>query len=134
MEVLYRRHEAQSLTFRQVQPCQVIPCSSVVPVFASERLAHCNLMAEHDPIAVIGFSVKFPQQASNSAAFWDLLTRGGSTRAEVPANRYDGEAFYRPVEQGNKTGTASLCFVISKLHAHSISRLRRNMDTSYPSL
>jgi acyl transferase domain-containing protein len=58
-----------------------------------------------EPIAVIGFALKFPQQASTPAAFWDLLIRGGSARTEVPTDRYNAEAFYRAGGNGAKTGT-----------------------------
>jgi acyl transferase domain-containing protein len=60
-----------------------------------------------EPIAVIGFALKFPQEASTPVAFWDLLIRGGSARTEVPADRYNAEAFYRVGGNGAKTGTVS---------------------------
>jgi len=61
-----------------------------------------------EPIAVVGFALKFPQQASTPTAFWDLLIRGGSARTEVPVDRYNAEAFYRVGGNGVKTGTVSL--------------------------
>ncbi|KAF2816383.1 uncharacterized protein BDZ99DRAFT_542807 [Mytilinidion resinicola] len=58
-----------------------------------------------EPIAVVGFALKFPQQASTPSAFWDLLTRGASARTEVPVDRYNAEAFYRSKTNGPKAGT-----------------------------
>ncbi|KAF2792074.1 hypothetical protein K505DRAFT_376303 [Melanomma pulvis-pyrius CBS 109.77] len=56
------------------------------------------------PIAVVGFAVKFPQEASSADGFWDLLARGASARSKVPANRYNAEGFY---SASAKTGTSS---------------------------
>jgi acyl transferase domain-containing protein len=77
-----------------------------------------------EPIAVIGFAVKFPQQASNSAAFWELLIRGGSARTEVPADRYNAESFYRAGGNAVKTGTVS----------QFLSRLRPDFEIVSPAV
>jgi hypothetical protein len=49
-----------------------------------------------EPIAVIGFDLRFPQDASNAEGFWQLLVEGRSTMTEVPADRYNVRAFYHP--------------------------------------
>jgi len=50
--------------------------------------------AAHEPIAVIGMACRFPGQADTPAAFWQLLDRGGDGVREVPADRWDVDAFY----------------------------------------
>lgn len=56
-----------------------------------------------DPIAIVGFSVKFPQDATSEEAFWDLLLERRSTVTQVPEDRWNNNAFYKP--DGNKAGT-----------------------------
>lgn len=46
-----------------------------------------------EPIAVIGFGLKFPQQASTPEGFWELLKKGASARTEVPLDRYNAQSF-----------------------------------------
>lgn len=61
--------------------------------------------AAMDPIAVVGMALKFPQDATSPSAFWEMLTRGSSARTEVPGNRFNAKAFFKP--DRNKTGTVS---------------------------
>lgn len=51
---------------------------------------------ERDPneaLAIIGLSVKFPQDATTPEAFWEMLREGRSAASRVPADRFnvDGE-------------------------------------------
>ena len=50
---------------------------------------------ERDAIAIVGMGCRFPG-ASTVAAFWDLLAEGRDAITEVPADRWDREAFYDP--------------------------------------
>ncbi|KAG9235749.1 phenolpthiocerol synthesis polyketide synthase ppsA [Amylocarpus encephaloides] len=83
-----------------------------------------------EAIAVIGFGLKFPQQASTPAAFWDLLLRGRSARTQVPSDRYNAEAFYRYGDHGNgvKTGT------IKTKHGHFIAESLDRFDAPFFSI
>jgi myxalamid-type polyketide synthase MxaB len=45
------------------------------------------------PIAITGIGCRFPE-ATGPEAFWGLLTRGGDAIKEIPANRFDVDAFY----------------------------------------
>ncbi|MCI0725428.1 MAG: AMP-binding protein [Chloroflexi bacterium] len=48
-----------------------------------------------EPIAIIGLYCRFPG-AENPAAFWRLLRNGVDAIAEIPADRWDVDAFYDP--------------------------------------
>ena len=48
-----------------------------------------------EPIAVVGISCRFPG-APNVEAFWRLLERGEDAIQEIPAERWDIEAYYDP--------------------------------------
>lgn len=63
---------------------------------------HPMQTSNFEPIAVIGFGLKLPQQASTPAGFWDLLIRGRSARTETPADRFNAEAFYKATATGDR--------------------------------
>lgn len=46
-----------------------------------------------EPIAIVGLSCRFPQ-APNPQAFWELLRNGVDAIREVPADRWDVDAFH----------------------------------------
>ncbi|KAL9110642.1 MAG: hypothetical protein Q9227_004819 [Pyrenula ochraceoflavens] len=50
----------------------------------------------HDPIAIIGFSAKLPQDAVSAEAFWRLISEGRTTRSTIPQDRFNLDAFYHP--------------------------------------
>src|SRR6476661_666374 len=47
----------------------------------------------HAPIAITGIGCRFPE-ATGPEAFWSLLTTGGDAIKEIPASRFDVDAFY----------------------------------------
>lgn len=49
-----------------------------------------------DPIAVIGIGCRFPGGADDPDRFWRLLCDGVDAISEVPADRWDADAFYDP--------------------------------------
>lgn len=59
-----------------------------------------------EPIAIIGLSLRFPQDATSPAGFWDMLMEGRSARSDVPKNRFNVDAFYKA--GSSKTGIVSL--------------------------
>jgi acyl transferase domain-containing protein len=50
--------------------------------------------AQREPIAIIGIGCRFPGGASDPEAFWRLLHDGVDTVREVPADRWDRDAWY----------------------------------------
>src|SRR5271165_3643967 len=49
-----------------------------------------------DPIAVVGFGCRFPGNVTGPESFWRLLANGEDGITEVPAERWDVDAFYDP--------------------------------------
>lgn len=56
-----------------------------------------------EPIAVIGFDLKFPGDANTPEKFYDFLLSGRSALSEVPKGRYNLDAFYHPDPQRSGT-------------------------------
>ena len=48
-----------------------------------------------EPIAVVGMACRFPG-GTNPDEFWHLLARGGDAVREIPAERWDVDAYYDP--------------------------------------
>ncbi|MBI3243488.1 MAG: SDR family NAD(P)-dependent oxidoreductase [Chloroflexi bacterium] len=49
-----------------------------------------------EPIAIVGLGLRFPGDANDSESFWQLLRDGVDAISEVPADRWDINAYYDP--------------------------------------
>nr|CAD19090.1 StiF protein [Stigmatella aurantiaca Sg a15] len=49
-----------------------------------------------EPIAIVGMACRYPGGVKDSDSYWDLLKRGGDAVTEIPAARWDINAFYDP--------------------------------------
>lgn len=49
---------------------------------------------EPEPIAIIGFSARFPGDATSSENFWRMVEEGRSAMSEVPKDRFNIDSFY----------------------------------------
>ena len=49
-----------------------------------------------EPIAVVGLSFKFPQEATSTQAFWEMMSTRRCAMTEFPADRWNQGAFYHP--------------------------------------
>ena len=61
---------------------------------ARERCSPSDAVAE--PIAVVGIGCRFPGDVAGPESFWRLLVNGEDGITEVPADRWDVDAFYDP--------------------------------------
>jgi len=58
----------------------------------------------HEPIAIIGFSCRFPGKANSPESFWDLLKSGKDGIDTIPASRWNWQTYYdTDVEKDDKT-------------------------------
>lgn len=70
--------------------------SAVKLAYAARELENRRRVLDAEPIAVIGMACRFPGQADNPSAFWELLAEGRDCIREVPADRWDMETLYDP--------------------------------------
>ena len=50
----------------------------------------------NDDIAIVGIGCRFPGGVDSAEAYWNLLERGGDAVGEIPADRWDTDAYYNP--------------------------------------
>ncbi|NLF25893.1 MAG: type I polyketide synthase [Deltaproteobacteria bacterium] len=51
----------------------------------------------HEPLAIIGIGCRFPGGANGAASFWRFLKEGRDGIVEVPADRWNADAYYSPL-------------------------------------
>lgn len=49
-----------------------------------------------DSLAVIGYAVRYPQDASDSVRFWNFLLKAREASTAFPEDRISQKAFYHP--------------------------------------
>ena len=49
-----------------------------------------------EPVAVVGVGCRFPGDVTGPASLWRMLLDGDDAVGEVPADRWDADAFYDP--------------------------------------
>ena len=77
---------------------------TVLPDLVQDHHKPCSPLSEgydrgkegEPPIAIVGYSLRFPQGATSSEAFWRMLVEGRSARTEVPGDRFNVDAFHHP--------------------------------------
>ena len=57
------------------------------------------------PIAITGMAMRLPGGANSDLSFWDLILNKESGRCQVPASRYNIDAFYDPKERPGSVKT-----------------------------
>lgn len=62
--------------------------------------------ANREPIAIVGMACRIPGGANDPESFWQLLKEGRDAISEIPADRWDVDAFYDP-----NPGTAGKMYV-----------------------
>lgn len=58
-----------------------------------------------EPIAIIGYSLGFPQDVTSSDAFWETMMKKRNTATEFPKERMNINSIYHP--DSNRRGQVS---------------------------
>ena len=59
-----------------------------------EKLAAAEARTAAEPIAIVGMAGRFPGTGEDLDAFWRMIAEGRDAVTEVPAERWDGEAYH----------------------------------------
>jgi hypothetical protein len=74
--------------------------------------------SDEDPVVIVGFSFRFPQDAVTEDGFWGIIRRGTSTMTEVPPDRYNIDGFHANGKA--RHGTVSIAISLSPLQAQLV--------------
>jgi hypothetical protein len=58
-----------------------------------------------EPLAIVGLSLKFPEDATDADSFWDMLMSGRNVSTEFPKDRLNIDSFNDP--KHDRQGTVS---------------------------
>ncbi|KAK7994506.1 hypothetical protein PG991_016094 [Apiospora marii] len=75
------------------------------------------------PIAIIGMNLKFPGDAVSAQAFWELIMSARDVSKEIPADRFNIDAFYHP--DPNRLDSLRI------RHAHFMEEDPRSFDAPF---
>ncbi len=75
------------------------PLPDINPDDAGRQPAHDEVSAPACPIAIIGVGCRLPGKIETVEHFWQTLRNAQSTITEIPAERWDIDAFYDPNPQ-----------------------------------
>ena len=67
-----------------------------------------------EPIAVVGMDLKFPGDATDPNAFFDMLMAKGSALREIPKDRFNLDAFSHPDPERAGTVSSLLTYLCPK--------------------
>jgi hypothetical protein len=65
-----------------------------------------------EPVAIIGLSLRFPQNATSESEFWEMLLKKQCASTDYPGDRMNIDAFFNP--DPNKINT--VCFSAAILY------------------
>ena len=82
----------QNVSGSQYHESPNVPVNGVLPELHSEGLEQEEVL----PIAVVGFSLRFPGDATSPESFWKMLTDKRCAMTEWPKDRINLDAFYHP--------------------------------------
>lgn len=68
-----------------------------------------------EPIAIIGLSLRFPQEATSPQTFWQMLMEKRTAMTDVPTDRFNVNAFYGSGERKPGVVCISVKALISSL-------------------
>ena len=69
---------------------------AVLALKETQQRLHALERQRDEPIAIVGMACRFPGGANDVAAFWRMLCGGVNAIREVPAERWDADAYYDP--------------------------------------
>ncbi|EDN96866.1 hypothetical protein SS1G_01792 [Sclerotinia sclerotiorum 1980 UF-70] len=110
---------------------------STPPIFSSDH----SFQFESDimePLAIVGLSFEFPEDATSPKAFWKMMAEKRNAMTEIPKDRVNIDAFYHPDKARVDTDLATFdapFFSISPAEAASMDPQQRLMlEVSYGAL
>ncbi len=86
--------DGQTLSASQPQTLEEALCE--IERLRAQLELHAPVRASQEPIAIIGMGCRFPGGVNTPEAFWELLSSGEEALGDMPASRWDVDAYYDP--------------------------------------
>ena len=61
-----------------------------------------------EPLAIVGFSLNFPQEMKSAEDFWSLLVQRRNVSSDFPEKRMNIDSFYHPDKNRKDTVSGSV--------------------------
>ncbi|KAI3340056.1 putative polyketide synthase [Ustulina deusta] len=94
-----------------------------LPSYGSQFSVHEGMLAQREPIAIVGMGCRLPGDSNSPEKLWRLLSQNRSGHGNVPQSRYNASAFYHP----NKDRPGS----INSSTGYFIDEDIRNFDNTF---
>ena len=79
-----------------------------------------------EAIAIIGFSLRFPQEATTAETFWNMLLEKRCAMTEWPRDRLNIDGFYHPDKDRNDAVSEKSSSVLRSGTSHNLANLTLN--------
>lgn len=96
---MFYNHSFDSLFVFDSVRCTMAPVTFDNSPRSPERRSSTYRSHDHgspEPIAVVGFSIKFPGEATSAEGFWNMLKNGRNAMTEFPKDRINLDGHYHP--------------------------------------
>ncbi|RAK93462.1 putative polyketide synthase [Aspergillus costaricaensis CBS 115574] len=65
---------------------------------SSQRISDSSHVEDRPALAIVGLSFEFPEEATSSERFWEMIVEGRCASKEIPGDRMNIENYYHPDE------------------------------------
>ena len=103
------------------------PISAIkLALMAKQVRAQAEQVLRSDPIAIVGMACRVPGGGDTPAQFWRLLREGVDAVREVPADRWDVDAWYDPDPSSPGRSVTQMGGFLDRIDA-----LRRGLSSAF---
>ena len=85
-------------------------------------LSYQSHIKQMEPLVVVGYAVRYPQEAASVEQFWDVLMAARESSTPAPKDRLNSTAFYHPDPNHGGTVRTPTHMFVTKMTRLTIPR------------